>query len=616
MIKMLQLIFLSVSLLLIFSITAIAKDYRGAEYRSKESFLYGRFEVRMKSSGKEGVLSTFFTYFDGLPNDTWSTSKWNEIDIEIISRYTNDVQMNTITPNTTNHVSHIWTDFNPAEDFHTYAIEWTPYYVAWFIDGVQVRKQTGSHIQTLTRAQKIMMNIWNPEYPNWVGYFNEKYAPAYAFYDWTSYASYTPKAGTVGTSNNFTPQWTDNFDTFDTNRWEKANHTWSGNGSDFLPDNAVIKNGTLILCLTKPDNLGYNDISGPKPVWGRISDTTITVKFSEFVDKVSAENPSNYFLPNLTIKTAKQEKDKSIVTLTSTTPIDPLQTYKLFTLNLFDMAEVPQKTASATIDLTKVEPLTGNQIKINVGSSANLKSGFKGDKTYNFNTEYGWLDGTVQNSTSPVGGTTDDSLYQSSINGIAMYKVRLRPGNYTVTLHFNENYYTFNNGRVFDVTVERSSHKLYLIDLYKSGGMNNAFVRSFTPVTVNDGELDIHFSALIGDPTLSGIQIDYLGTPTSVQNEGPDNASSLLLFQNYPNPFNPSTSIPYSLTSADHVWLKIYDITGSEIFSQDLGYQSSGAKTVYWNGKNNAGQSVTSGTYFFYLQGSYRSEVRKMTIIK
>jgi len=44
-----------------------AKTYKGAEYRSKESFTYGRFEVRLKSTYRDGMLTSFFTYNDNHP---------------------------------------------------------------------------------------------------------------------------------------------------------------------------------------------------------------------------------------------------------------------------------------------------------------------------------------------------------------------------------------------------------------------------------------------------------------------------------------------------------------------------------------------------------------------
>jgi len=129
-----------------------AKNYKGAELRTREAYTYGRFEVHLKSAQREGMLSSFFTYHDG-------GGSWNEIDIEILGRYTDDVQFNTITPGQTNHLRHQPTPFNPHLDFHTYAFEWTPEYVAWFIDGVEVYRQTETHVATLNRPQKIMMNI-------------------------------------------------------------------------------------------------------------------------------------------------------------------------------------------------------------------------------------------------------------------------------------------------------------------------------------------------------------------------------------------------------------------------------------------------------------------------
>ena len=60
----------------------VANIYKGAEYRTKASYTYGRFETRMKSTQREGVLSSFFTY-----HEIVTTNDWNEIDIEILGRY-------------------------------------------------------------------------------------------------------------------------------------------------------------------------------------------------------------------------------------------------------------------------------------------------------------------------------------------------------------------------------------------------------------------------------------------------------------------------------------------------------------------------------------------------
>lgn len=140
-----------------------------------------------------------------------------------------------------NHVHHQWVNFNPALDFHIYAIEWTPEYVAWFIEGDEVYRQTGERVSTLDKPQKIMMNIWNPAYKGWVGSWDNRILPLFAYYDWVSYSSYTPGSGNTGTVNNFSLQWKDDFDIWNQSRWQKATHTFEGNNCDFIPENVFLK---------------------------------------------------------------------------------------------------------------------------------------------------------------------------------------------------------------------------------------------------------------------------------------------------------------------------------------------------------------------------------------
>ncbi len=94
-----------------------------------------------------------------------------------------------------------------------------------------------------------------------------------------------------------------------------------------------------------------------------------------------------------------------------------------------------------------------------------------------------------------------------------------------------------------------------------------------------------------------------------------------VLLTNYPNPFNPDTWIPYHLSNDADVTLTIYDIKGSVIRQFPLGYQLAGYYTdrteaVYWDGRNNLGESVGSGIYFYQLQVEDYSAMRKMVILK
>ena len=93
------------------------------------------------------------------------------------------------------------------------------------------------------------------------------------------------------------------------------------------------------------------------------------------------------------------------------------------------------------------------------------------------------------------------------------------------------------------------------------------------------------------------------------------------LLPNYPNPFNPETWIPYHLTSDAEVQLTIYDTKGVSVRQLDLGHQVAGyytnqTKAAYWDGRNENGESVASGVYFYQLQAGGVSATRKMVILK
>ena len=93
------------------------------------------------------------------------------------------------------------------------------------------------------------------------------------------------------------------------------------------------------------------------------------------------------------------------------------------------------------------------------------------------------------------------------------------------------------------------------------------------------------------------------------------------LLANYPNPFNPETWIPYRLAEDTFVTLAIYDQTGQVVRTLDVGHQIAAvyenqSKAIYWNGKNNLGEQVASGVYFYALTAGEYSATRKMAILK
>lgn len=93
------------------------------------------------------------------------------------------------------------------------------------------------------------------------------------------------------------------------------------------------------------------------------------------------------------------------------------------------------------------------------------------------------------------------------------------------------------------------------------------------------------------------------------------------LLANYPNPFNPETWIPYQLAEPTAVTLRIYEVNGTLVRTLDLGHQPAGRyhdqnRAAYWDGKNEVGEHVASGLYFYQLQVDGVSYLRKMVILK
>jgi hypothetical protein len=88
------------------------------------------------------------------------------------------------------------------------------------------------------------------------------------------------------------------------------------------------------------------------------------------------------------------------------------------------------------------------------------------------------------------------------------------------------------------------------------------------------------------------------------------------LSQNYPNPFNPSTQISYDLPVASSVSIKIYDVLGQVVATVTRADQAAGTHVVTWNGRDDAGNQVASGVYFYRLNAGSFTSTRKMVLLK
>jgi len=92
-------------------------------------------------------------------------------------------------------------------------------------------------------------------------------------------------------------------------------------------------------------------------------------------------------------------------------------------------------------------------------------------------------------------------------------------------------------------------------------------------------------------------------------------AGSFRISQNYPNPFNPETTIEYALDKPENIRLTIFTVYGQKVRTLVSGVKPAGTHTVRWDGRDERGKPVSSGTYFYQLQTERGREVVKKALL-
>ena len=105
----------------------------------------------------------------------------------------------------------------------------------------------------------------------------------------------------------------------------------------------------------------------------------------------------------------------------------------------------------------------------------------------------------------------------------------------------------------------------------------------------------------------------------SLQNRDPNEVKlpdTYILKQNLPNPFNPTTTLNFALPEQELVTLTVYNQLGQPVRMLLNGDESAGYKSVVWDGRNDAGQLVGTGIYFYQIRAGNFSQTRKMILLK
>jgi uncharacterized repeat protein (TIGR01451 family) len=95
-----------------------------------------------------------------------------------------------------------------------------------------------------------------------------------------------------------------------------------------------------------------------------------------------------------------------------------------------------------------------------------------------------------------------------------------------------------------------------------------------------------------------------------------DIPSTVTLGSNYPNPFNPETDISFSLPEKTQVSLVIYNVLGEKVKTLLSAEMDVGIHTIHWDGKDEDGNKVASGIYFYRLKADDFVKTKRMILMK
>jgi hypothetical protein len=118
------------------------------------------------------------------------------------------------------------------------------------------------------------------------------------------------------------------------------------------------------------------------------------------------------------------------------------------------------------------------------------------------------------------------------------------------------------------------------------------------------------------DSLTNGLYFDA-SSFTAVEDEVEDKPiRRFSLDQNYPNPFNPTTKIEFVLSRSGQVRIDIFNILGEKVKTLMDQHLKAGRQLVEWDGKDESGEEVASGVYFYRLQTKDFTETKKMVLMK
>ena len=212
------------------------------------------------------------------------------------------------------------------------------------------------------------------------------------------------------------------------------------------------------------------------------------------------------------------------------------------------------------------------------------------------------LPDSVSGYTSIAGTVTSSG----SSNGVSVSSVAAVSGAFVYATDGNGNVEGFGitdgNGNYTITGVAQGTFNVFAdVPGYNSTGTSSASTKYNSDGTTTAGSANL---SVVPETPLS------VRTPSKVQ------PTSYSLEQNYPNPFNPTTQIAFSIVQTERINISIFNILGQKVATLVDGEMGSGAHIVMWNGRNENGELLPSGVYFYRLSTPNFTAVKKMLLLK
>ncbi|MDX2474881.1 MAG: choice-of-anchor D domain-containing protein, partial [Candidatus Krumholzibacteria bacterium] len=216
---------------------------------------------------------------------------------------------------------------------------------------------------------------------------------------------------------------------------------------------------------------------------------------------------------------------------------------------------------------------------------------------------------------SPTGRITMQYLTMGAV--AASHTVGIQDGTGTIGLQVAYNAAYLHDNMVVEIRTPIDWLTVSpLVGTVPAGGSFDLAV-DFNAAGLAVGMHDGQFLVLSDDPATPSVPVPATLEVSDLSAVGDDLLPrAVALDQNVPNPFNPMTDIKFSLPKATRVELRVYDVRGALVRNLISGEMAAGRHTQVWMGRDDQGQDVPSGVYFYRLQLDEEVLTRRMTLLK